>query len=299
MMTRLGLVLRQVHTVLAWTWHHPANRHRRLRGVTRAVAFQLKGRLGLRTQITLGRAARMWVAPRAGSKAVYGNPPDWNEMQAWRRILAPGDLFVDVGASVGPYTLWAADAGAHAIAVEPNPQAAARLRENVGLNDLLVEIRQCALADRPGRMRLTRGLADMNHLVRGATEDASDCDEVEVDTLDRLLGDRTAVGVKIDVEGFERFVLEGAKRALTDGRIRVLQVEWNRESEHNVGENRLPTAALLSRYGYRFMRPDRAGVLRPLTDPPSSSSDDLFAVAPGYTERAGVAESRTSNSLMG
>jgi len=52
------------------------------------------------------------------ARAVLGNPPDAPEMRAWRRILRPHDLFVDVGAHVGLYSIWALDAGATVIAAE-------------------------------------------------------------------------------------------------------------------------------------------------------------------------------------
>jgi FkbM family methyltransferase len=61
-------------------------------------------------------------------------------MMAWRRILKPGDLFVDVGANVGAYTLWAIDCEARVIAVEPNAETAERLRRNIALNSFEVEV---------------------------------------------------------------------------------------------------------------------------------------------------------------
>jgi FkbM family methyltransferase len=211
----------------------------------------------------------------AGAKALYANPPDWNEMVAWRRVLRPGDLFVDVGSNVGAYALWAADAGAEVSAVEPNPAAAATLRANVALNDLPIAVRECALAAEPGRLWLTRDRGPMNHLAAGSSPEA---DPVDADTLDNLIGDRFAAGVKIDVEGAERLVLQGAERALAEHRIGVLQVEWNTTSMSTLGETRAPVADLLARHGYRLARPDHVGVLHP-APAVASSVADLFAVA--------------------
>src|SRR5215203_2592064 len=97
------------YKVLRYVWRHPANRHARWRGVGRAVAFQVRGRLGRPTLATIGSRSRMWVElHHAGaSKVLYSNPPDWPEMLAWQRLLSPGDLFVDVGSNVGAYALWA------------------------------------------------------------------------------------------------------------------------------------------------------------------------------------------------
>jgi FkbM family methyltransferase len=264
--------------VLSFVWTHPANRGRRWRSLARSIRFQVRGRLGRATMTTVGRRGRMlvWRHDAAGARSLYANPPDWNEMWAWRRILRPGDLFVDVGSNVGGYALWAADAGAAVIAVEPSRSAAAKLRANVALNDFPIIVRECALGAEPGRMWLTRDQGATNHLLPGPSADAA---QVEVETLDNLLGDRYAAGVKIDVEGAERLVLEGAGRALAERRIGVLQLEWNAMSHRVLGETRAPVAELLARHGYRLMRPDRHGVLRPVAGSPVSGRD-VFATAP-------------------
>lgn len=273
-----------IRKVLGHVWRHPANSGRRVRGVTRAVNFQIRGRLGLRTRARIGRHGRMWVDlhQAAASAVLYGNPPDWNEMWAWRRLLRPGDLFVDVGANVGGYALWAADSGATVVAVEPDPDAAARLRENIALNPFAIEVRECALAAEPGRMRLSTGHGAMNHLILGdGPTTGTTTVDVAVTTLDELLGDRSAAGVKIDVEGAERIVLAGAHRALSQRRIGVLQLEWNTASIGLLGESRLPLAELLSGYGYTMMRPGRDGVLRPAAVR-LTTTRDMFAVAPTH-----------------
>lgn len=125
---------------------------------------------------------------------------------------------------------------------------------------------------------MTRGLDVLNHLVmaeKGEPGHGRLSQTVAVETLDDVLGERTADGVKIDVEGAERFVLEGAERSLADHRIRLLQIEWNDMSERLLGEDRRPVAELLRRHGYRLRRPDRAGALQPVDD--LGFGPDVFA----------------------
>ncbi|MFB9236899.1 FkbM family methyltransferase [Plantactinospora siamensis] len=267
--------------VLTHVWRHPANRDRRLRSVLRAVSYQVRGRLGRPTVARLGERSRILARPHhaAAGLVVYGNPPDWPEMHAWRRLLRPGDLFVDVGSNVGTYALWAAESGTTVVAVEPDRQAAEELRRNVGLNGYPIEVLECALAAEPGTLRLTSGNDTMNHLVLGDGHGhGHGGTPVPVRTLDEVLGDRVAAGVKIDVEGAERLVLEGARAALADRRITVLQLEWNRMSERVLGESREPVARLLAEYGYRLTRPDETGQLAP--SDASGYGPDVFAVAP-------------------
>ncbi|MEH1124638.1 FkbM family methyltransferase [Micromonospora sp. CPCC 206061] len=210
----------------------------------------------------------------AGSKVLYANPPDWSEMWAWRRILRPGDLFVDVGSNDGAYALWAAEVGARVIAVEPDPDAATRLRRNITLNRFPIEHLQCALAAEPGRMTLTSGNDTTNHLL---VREEGTGTVVDVRTLDDVLGPDRAVGVKVDVEGAERLVLAGACRALAEQRIGVLQLEWNQLSERTLGETRAPLLEMLRGYGYQVRRPDQQGRLHPTEA--REYGPDLFAVA--------------------
>lgn len=258
-------VAREAAYVLRFIWTHPANRGHRIRRVARALSFQIRGRvLRRRTVAPIGERSRMWAELHVynSTKALYANPPDWPEMLVWRD-LGPGDLFLDVGANVGIYALFTAERGAHVIAVEPNGDAVRRMRENVALNGYKIEILQAVLADAPGTALVTTDLDMGNHLVVGEMSNGN-VEPVPGITLDDLLGDRTAAGVKIDVEGAESIVLAGATRALAEKRIRLLQIEWNGCSLDLLGEPRSVLAGTLASYGYELLRPDESGTLRPV-----------------------------------
>jgi FkbM family methyltransferase len=68
------------------------------------------------------------------------------DTSAWRRVLEPGQRFVDVGANVGLYTIWALDVGASVIAIEPIDDNLAQLERNLVLNGYDAEIHGCAVA---------------------------------------------------------------------------------------------------------------------------------------------------------
>ncbi len=266
-------------------WHHPANCGRRPLAFVRWATFHVRGRvLHRRTLTPIGDHSVIWADLGVVStiRVVVGNPPDWAEMRAWRRLLRPGDIFVDVGASAGLYTLWAADLGADVIAVEPDPTARALLEKNLSLNRYSVEVVPAALAALPGRMAFTTTRGTMNHLVPGRREGTPLDDprrpttHVGVRTLDEILAGRSARGVKIDVEGAERLVLDGATVALAQGRLPFIQLEWNRLSLRTLGEGRGPVTKQLVGYGYQFFRPDPDGRLHP-TDA-GQFGPDMFAV---------------------
>jgi FkbM family methyltransferase len=258
-------------SIVKYVWAHPANSGHRVRAVWRAARYQVQARLLRRRAVTrLGERSRLWVDLHrtAASKVLYANPPDLPEMLVWRRALASGGLFIDVGANVGTYTIWAAELGAQVIAIEPAADTFRLLQENIALNGYPVTAVQAAAGDRCGTARFTQGLDAGNSLSpRGPVV-------TELVTVDSLIGDRRVAGMKIDVEGFEIDVLRGAARALADQRIGLIQVEWNQLSASAVGTDRRPAAELLAAHGYRLYRPDATGRLIP-TDPGYGA--DVFA----------------------
>lgn len=257
--------------VLPWVWGHPANQQHRVAALLRAASFQVRGRVYKRPTVgTIGNKAKFMaeVGSSAASKAIYANPPDWPEMVVWQQRLRSGDLFVDVGANVGTYSLWAGDLGAEVIAVEPAPWAVARLRRNLALNKFSVTVVEAVATAHEGTERFDSSGDATAHIGAGI--------EVRATTLDAIVGDRQVAGVKIDVEGSERLVLQGAERALIEHRIGCLQLEWNDLSEVALQETRQPIVELLRAYRYSLYRPDTFGNL--IAAPSPAFGPDVFAL---------------------
>jgi FkbM family methyltransferase len=205
-------------------------------------------------------------------RAVYANPPDAAEFAVWRAWLRPGDLFLDAGANVGLYSLLASEMGAQVVAIEPDAAALERLRANVHLNQYEVEVVPSAVGATTGKIRFSQGEDVYGHVL-----DAGGV-EVTITTLDSLLGDRYAAGVKIDVEGFERPVVEGLENALRESRVGLLQLEWNAASERRHGEGRGQLLELLADHGYELFVPTPEGRLTRLTGTPPGAN--VFAARP-------------------
>jgi FkbM family methyltransferase len=219
----------------------------------------------------LGERSRLWVDLHrtAASKVLYANPPDLPEMLVWRQALRGGDLFVDVGANVGTYTIWAAECGAEVIALEPAADTFDLLLENVALNGYQVAAIQAAVGDRCGAAQFTAGRDTGNRL------DPDGPVETRLVTIDSLIKERQVAGMKVDVEGFEIHVLRGCTHALSEHRIGLIQLEWNAMSQLALGADRRPVADLLAQHGYQLFRPDPQGRLVPVTDPGFGA--DVFA----------------------
>lgn len=240
--------------------------------------------MGRRTLTPIGARSRIWAELHrpASSKAVYANPPD-PEMEVWKLLLRPGDLFVDVGANVGTYSVFAADCGASVIAAEPDASAAERLRENAALNGHPIEVHQVAVGASDGRIGFTVGLDTVNRIDVRAKR------TVEMRCLDTMLGDgRPIRGIKVDVEGFELDVLRGAASLLQARRVDVWQLEWNSASVDAQGSDRDPLGGLLTDCGYELWRLEKGRVWTKLSD--YRIGEDVFAFADSHVaDRVGRA----------
>ena len=258
--------------VIRYVWEHPSNAGHRPRALLRMARYQARARLLRRRAIArLGECSRLWVDLHrtSASKVMYANPPDLPEMLVWRQALRDGGLFVDVGANVGTYTIWAAECGAEVMALEPAADTFGLLLENVALNGYQVAAIQAAAGDRCGTARFTAGRDSGNRL------DPDGPVETRLVTIDSLIGGRHVAGMKVDVEGFEIEVLRGCTRALSERRIGLIQLEWNAMSQLALGADRRPVADLLAQHGYQLFRPDPQGRLMPITDPEFGT--DVFA----------------------
>lgn len=155
-------------------------------------------------------------------------------------VLRPGDAAVDIGANIGFLSLLMAKCvgpTGFVRAYEPNPPVHARLANHVQENKLThVDVRQCALADAPGVLKLkvlrgNLGLATLREIEAGEQQQVLSEHEVQVRVGDSELADLVRASqegtrplrlIKIDVEGFECKVLAGLLQTLRIARPMVV-----------------------------------------------------------------------------
>ena len=211
-----------------FVFRHPIGRRRPWRCAFDTLVWQLTATGRPRAVSFVGDAR---LRARRSETGVTGNIyvglHEFADMAFVVHALRPGDLFGDIGANAGSYTVLAAKiAGAEVIAVEPVPETAERLRRNVELNGLSdrVELHRVAVSDRAGTVRFTID-ADTINPIAGATDAQRPTLAVPCTTLDSLLGARVPALLKIDVEGHEGAVLEGARNLLGSPGLLALIVE--------------------------------------------------------------------------
>ena len=154
---------------------------------------------------------------------------EFEDMAFVANLLRPNDHFVDIGANVGSYTILASgESGANTIAVEPLPNTFSRLRRNVRQNDLddLVTLCNLGIGDEVTQLQFTTSLDTVNHVVTKVDQNV-EVSTVDVVPLDSLLKDVEPLCIKIDVEGFEQKVIDGAPNSLQSIDLRAVLLELN------------------------------------------------------------------------
>lgn len=148
-----------------------------------------------------------------------------------KSILRPGDVYVDVGANIGHLAIEASlivGKLGRVFAFEAHPRTAHFLRQNIRLNKLSnIQVAQVAVGSYFGWVSFSDNRSDDQNMV---TELGSIV--VPLVTLDALLSDESPTLLKIDVEGFEKFVLMGAENLLE--RTQFIYFEaWDDHFEKN------------------------------------------------------------------
>ncbi len=156
-----------------------------------------------------------------------------HELMVLKKLLCAGDTFIDCGANIGFYTLYAAslvgDTG-RVLAFEPSPREMKRLSENITLNRLPhITTFTCALSDHEGEALFSIAQStgentlgeSFGYTDTGLTQRIT----VPLRMLDTIIKEQGVANIKlikIDVEGTEGHVLRGAQNILAQMRPALL-----------------------------------------------------------------------------
>lgn len=254
----------------------------RLREEPRPVRFlasRLLWRLGVSKYfVATCRGFRLRFFPTSLSAQYWVDPDvraaDEDLIMAY---LRPGETVVDVGANIGALSLVASAAvapGGRVIAIEAHPRTFEFLQHNLALNARdNVQPLNYAVGAAPGTLSFSDKRSDDQNAVE--TDGAL---QVPVETLDSLLAHVPGPVslLKVDVEGFERFVFEGAGQVLQRTEC-VYYESWERHFSRygcTTGE----VISLLERHGFGVYRRDRGRIERVMGSYVSTGCDDLLAV---------------------
>lgn len=197
------------------------------------------------------------------AKAIYCGYFEEGERQFIWRYLRRGDVFVDVGANIGMFTLIASrkvSEEGKVYAFEPSPRTYLRLTQNVALNDLRnVTCLQMGLSHHSGHLDMNVSLDGYDAWDSFAVPTAGNSFKQElVSTLrwDDFVDEHNLAGrvafMKIDVEGWESRVLGGGQAFFGRLDAPVLQIEFTEEAAQASGTSCPGLYRQLETFGYRM-----------------------------------------------
>lgn len=169
------------------------------------------------------------------------------------------DVFFDVGANVGIYSLLIGDvlSTGMVISFEPHPDRVSVLRRNIDLNNSAVEIRQIALSDESGEMELVSSGSTRHHLAWD--DNVSATKQVEAVPGDDIIENGSIPDpdvIKIDIEGAEMMALRGLNKTLRHGNCRTVFCEVHPNELDAFGESSERPESFLQERGYNVTRID-------------------------------------------
>ncbi len=186
-----------------------------------------------------------------------------NEFSVLGRILKPGMVFLDVGANLGLYSLFASRLVGRegtVVAVEPSSREFEQLAANIRLNDLTnVRAVRAAASDRDGEIQLLVAVAQHSghNTVGGFAYQDTQLDHrerVRSATLDRLVASQELCRVdviKADIEGGELHAIRGARETLLRFHP-VLLIEVADRSLRHQDASSAQLLDLIAGHGYHF-----------------------------------------------
>ena len=215
---------------------HPLNRANKWAALMRYFRWQFGSRL-VTGDVLVPFVDKTFLRVRPGMTGATGNIyaglHEFEDMAFVLHLLQEKDLFVDIGANIGSYTILAGGAvGAQCVSVEPIKSTFHMLEENINLNRLSgnVQALNMGIGKEKGVLRFTAGLDTVNHVVAD-TEQVDSVVEVPIVSLNDLLENQEPLLIKIDVEGFETNVIAGADKVFSKPSLLAVIMELNGSGE--------------------------------------------------------------------
>jgi FkbM family methyltransferase len=192
-----------------------------------------------------------------------------------RRLLSPGCVVLDVGANYGYCAITLATAlnkRCRVLAIEPDAENFARLRQHVQWNELqeAVTCYEFAVSDSPGKAAMEKPAGNSGHAHIVSQSVDGNITITTLDAFSATQGFDRLDAVLLDVEGYEDRVLRGAAKTLERFRPLVVVELWPPAMQQQTSSVEA-VADVLDEHGYRLFYPHRRQLV-PLTELPTGDT---------------------------
>jgi len=219
---------------------HPLTKDAPLNGLWRYLIFNFSQTVNKKLRVYNWIQGLKFYAEKGDAGLVgniYYKLMDYEDSMFLIDHLNEEDVFVDVGANLGHYTLLASGiCKSKTIAIEPIKSTLEKLKKNIELNKLKekVSVLNFGVGDKEEILNFTTDKTVMNSV---ALKENNNTIKIKVKTLNQLLKNENPSFIKIDVEGYEYKVLKGASDILANPKLKYLLVEFNNSgSKYNLND---------------------------------------------------------------
>ena len=166
---------------------------------------------------------------------LYWGLEDFQEMSFMLHYLREDDNFFDVGSNLGAYTILASSViKCKSYAFEPLPETFERLIKEIKINKIehLVELHNLGISSKSEWLYFTSNLGCMNRVNNDKYNKNKNLKKIKVIALDEKFNPDKNTLIKIDVEGYEKYILDGGKDFFSNKNVKVLIIEINGLSKY-------------------------------------------------------------------
>jgi len=248
--------MRAIKRTIGFILSHPLGKKHPAKALMRFAYWQLQSRFSTSRFIVKPFIGNVKFYAAKGLTGITGNIytglHEFTDMAFLLHFLQPEDLFFDIGANVGSYTLLASgQTGANSITLEPVKSTFEILSKNIELNNLQnkVQLINAGAGAQAGEIRFSADEDTGNHVLAENETGKTNTITVPVITVDSLSIDHPAL-IKIDVEGFETEVLKGMAVTLTLPVLKAIIIELNGCGER-YGFNEMEIHKLLLSHNFK------------------------------------------------
>lgn len=290
------MALQRLKGRLKYFFSLPGFKKRPVATLWRAVAWRIHCFLGIPATVRIPRWNAVLTLPAewsgAGATLFYVVREYYEpELTFLDRFLRPGETFVDAGANCGVYTMFAASIAGEqglVLAFEPGREIYAALERSVSKSGhRQIRLFQAGLSNVSGTARLYSHPHGASSFSLGNEGGAGSSCAIEVKKLDDVLeaeGVKTVDCVKMDVEGAEELILQGATKLFARCKPRVI-FEINPGALAALNLKADGAWRFLEARGYRFYTIDEEGVIAELKDPPQGGNVIALPAEPAVSSR--------------
>ena len=247
---------------LIWLFNSSGFKSSPLKTILRLIGWEYHRIFNKAILAKFDRSLQLWLYPNDGVGRLtyyFG----YHEPEIFRFLdnyICDGMVFLDVGANIGAYSLFAAkrvSPGGKVYAFEPQHETFARLIHNIELNEFdNIIAEHCAVGCTEGEVEIVKDSDTAKSYVKSFAllEGDNQLERCPVATIDGCLGHGSVERVdylKIDVEGVEYNVLKGGENFIKKHVPSIIQVELFDDLLCRSGSSVAKVCELLEIFGYR------------------------------------------------